>query len=674
MRWTICRSTVFLIFLLYCEPNRGWADATSKSCTNSPILSCEIIDGFAGDLLTDSSIEDGTDLVPDNQTAVTTTTAIDWGRFKPIGLRTFVLYKTDPRTLDLSLQSSVRWRFPLVTNPQTSHAMPHSILGFIVRINSTALNATKTYLTRLEQPVDNISMNLSSVEFFVELGSLFLFNETYSIEVSFYPEGKNGRNTLIREAIKQPEKGVCGKATQDIAKSWVPSFGPLTAHEVTADVEVEFLPAPPSLCITRYSLYIQSTSSSRILDYVMVNATGNETRLRHIFKSMPREEKLMIKLLAAEPSEKQCVCTHCHCITVKSNEFIIPKLVHKDIYIPTIPTISDETDSTHAYLIFLTLLFILAILLAIFVLIVLLCSLIKKNRKLRKSINILTVASSAEQKPIIDYQNGKSNKYLLLASPEFDLDMRIVKEFANLLRNSNHTLLYEKFDMDDFCENVYRWYTNAISIADRILIVHCQPQTDPRTLSIHNYSFVEREPLSVLSRKIAIGTISPLDNRVIHINLRRYSPILYSEIIYNIPRDIHLLAEILEIPFSDDWTKLENYCEPPNYRLNASSKSLPIQHAIEDEVSERSTEISWADYRHPLQMSTSIRQTIDSGMHSGNSNTAETASEYDIDMTDSDDHNTQIDSGIQYINHEFFFNLSITQIEFADYDNQVEKR
>ena len=116
---------------------------------------------------------------------------------------------------------------------------------------------------------------------------------------------------------------------------------------------------------------------------------------------------------------------------------------------------------------------------------------------------------------------------------------------------------------------------------------------------------------------------------------------------------------------------LQSYCEPSNYRLNASSKSLPIHHAVEDEVNERSSEINWADYRHPLQMSTSIRQTIDSGMHSGNSNTAETASEYDIDMTDSDDHNTQIDSGIQviyvssslniiskeckqYINREFF--------------------
>ena len=86
-------------------------------------------------------------------------------------------FQTDPRTLDLSLQSSVRWRFPLVANPQVSQVMPHSILGFIVRINSTALNATKTYLTRLERPVDNISMNLSSVEFFVDLGSLFLFNE-----------------------------------------------------------------------------------------------------------------------------------------------------------------------------------------------------------------------------------------------------------------------------------------------------------------------------------------------------------------------------------------------------------------------------------------------------------------------------------------------------------------
>ena len=55
----------------------------------------------------------------------------------------------------------------------------------------------------------------------------------------------------------------------------------------------------------------------------------------------------------------------------------------------------------------------------------------------------------------------------------------------------------------------------------QILIVHCQPQTDPRMLSIHNYSFVEREPLSVLSRKIAIGTISPLDNRVVKIFFRK---------------------------------------------------------------------------------------------------------------------------------------------------------
>ncbi|PAV60392.1 hypothetical protein WR25_26861 [Diploscapter pachys] len=70
-------------------------------------------------------------------------------------------------------------------------------------------------------------------------------------------------------------------------------------------------------------------SSNRILDYVMVNATGNETRPRHTFKSMPREEKLMIKLLATEPSKEQCVCTHCRCITVKSNEFTIPKMVHR---------------------------------------------------------------------------------------------------------------------------------------------------------------------------------------------------------------------------------------------------------------------------------------------------------------------------------------------------------
>ncbi|PAV90557.1 hypothetical protein WR25_03941 [Diploscapter pachys] len=329
MRWTICHSNLFFLLLLYCGPNRGWVDAASRSCSNSPILLCEIIDDFAEDPLTDAPIEDEAYLIAGNQTTATTTTAIDWGSFKPIDLRTFFLYKTDPRTLDLSLEGSVRWRFPLVTNPQASHAMPHPILGFIVRINSTALDATKTYLTRLERPVDSISMNLSSIEFFVELSLLSLFNETYSIEVSFYPEGKNGRNTLIRETIKKPEKDVCGKETQDIAKSWVPSFGPLTVYEITADVEVEFLPAPTSLCITHYSLYIQSMSSSHILSYVMVNATGNETKLRHTFKSMPREEKLMIKLLAAEPSEEQCVCTHCRCITVKSNEFTIPKMVHR---------------------------------------------------------------------------------------------------------------------------------------------------------------------------------------------------------------------------------------------------------------------------------------------------------------------------------------------------------
>lgn len=93
MRWAICHSIVFLLLLLYCGPNRGRVDAASRSCSNSPILSCEIIDDFAGDLLTNASIENEVYLIADNQTTATTTTVIDWGRFKPIDLRTLFLYK-----------------------------------------------------------------------------------------------------------------------------------------------------------------------------------------------------------------------------------------------------------------------------------------------------------------------------------------------------------------------------------------------------------------------------------------------------------------------------------------------------------------------------------------------------------------------------------------------------
>lgn len=59
-------------------------------------------------------------------------------------------------------------------------------------------------------------------------------------------------------------------------------------------------------------------------------------------------------------------------------------------------------------------------------------------------------------------------------------------------------------------------------------------------------------------------------------------------------------------------------------------------------------EINLPDYRHSLQMSMSIKKTIDSGTHSDNNSIAETISEY-FDTIDSrsDDQNTQIDSGIQ---------------------------